>query len=67
MSRAELSSVVQKFPHATFTASKTWLGLGSNQHWQTIVGSGALKKVLLGRERIAKELQRTQCAMSHPR
>lgn len=47
ISRAELSNIVQKFPQDTFVAPK---GLGGNQHWQTIVGSGALRKILLGQE-----------------
>lgn len=47
MSRAELSTIVQEFPHNSFRAPH---GLGGNQHWQTIVGSGALRKILLGQE-----------------
>ena len=41
---------VEAFDAQSFVPSQNWLGLASNQHWQTIVATGALRKVLFGVE-----------------
>jgi predicted alpha/beta-fold hydrolase len=49
-SQEEWKNHVNAFPNQRFKPSQRWFGLAKNQHWQTIVGSGALNKVLFGRE-----------------
>ena len=50
ISQVEWRRHLQEFPAKNFVPSKNWLGLASNQHWQTIVSTGALQKVLFGTE-----------------
>jgi predicted alpha/beta-fold hydrolase len=44
----DLKAIVQSFRASTFVPQRGWLGLGSNCHYQTIVGSEALRTKLVG-------------------
>jgi len=44
------NSIVNTFEARTFTPADDWFRLYTNEHWQTIVGSGALDKIIFGKE-----------------
>lgn len=50
LTHSQAVTVVNTFAASDFKAADGWFGLEKNNHWQTIVGTGALTKVVTGKE-----------------